>query len=67
MCLSNLQRETFCRTTDFKIFHKNFKKIFLKTRFKHNLGLHKFRMRFKLFYTFILLYWSVLVVGPFIN
>jgi len=26
MCLSNLQRETFCRTTDFKIFYKNSKK-----------------------------------------
>jgi len=24
-------------------------------------------MRFKLFYTFIFLYWTVLVVGPFVN
>ena len=67
MCSPNLQRETFCRTNEFKIFHKKFEKIFLKTRFKHNLGLHKLRMRFKLFYTFIFLYWSVLLAGPFVN
>jgi len=24
-------------------------------------------MRFKLFYTFIFLYWSVLLAGPFVN
>ena len=27
MCLSNLQRETFCRTIDFKIFYKNKKPV----------------------------------------
>ena len=42
-----------------------FKKLF--SYFKHNLILNKCRMRFKLFYTFIFLYWSVIIFGPFVN
>ena len=64
------KEELFVAPPSLKFFIK-FQKIFLKsklsTRFKHNLGLHKRRMRFKLFYSFIFCYWFVLIAGPFIN
>ena len=49
-----------------KYFHFN---LFLTlfSHFKHNLILNEHRMRFLLFYTFIFLYWSVLIFGTFIN
>jgi len=28
---------------------------------------NEYQMRFKLFYTFIFIYWTVLVIGPFVN
>jgi len=49
-----------------KCFHFN---LFLTlfSHFKHNLILNEHQMRFSLFYTFIFLYWTVLIFGPFIN
>ena len=65
------KRENFFVALPTFALRQNFEKYFLKsrflTRFKHNPRLNKRRMRFKLFYTFIFLYWSILVVGPFIN
>ena len=49
-----------------KCFHFN---LFLTlfSHFKRNLILNEHQMRFSLFYTFIFLYWTVLILGPFIN
>ena len=49
-----------------KSFHFN---LFLTlfSHFKHNLILNEHQMRFPLFYTFIFLYWTILILGPFIN
>ena len=49
-----------------KCFHFN---LFLTlfSHFKHNLILNEHQMYFLLYYTFIFLYWTVLIFGPFIN
>ena len=49
-----------------KCFHFNLFLI-LFSHFKHNLILNEHQMRFLLYYTFIFLYWPVLIFGPFIN